>query len=474
VTAQYSHEATVEKSFSVAVAHHRAGRSAAAELLYREILKQCPDHAPALHLLGVLALQSGRYDAAADFNRRALALAGDVADFHHSLGVALHGQGSLDAAASAIERAIILQPGSADALNNLCIVRQAQGRFDEAIACAEQALALRPGHAEAQANLRRSLHGDARRLKAEGRLDAAIARYRASLPIEAPALDAALPARVGAVAVRIAHPADRLGLPPEISVIVPCYRAAGTLVRAVRSILDQAEPAVEIILIDDASPDDTLAAALALARQHPAITVLARESNGGPGAARNDGIGAARGSFICFLDADDEYAPGFLRAGLDRLRTDPALVGLRTGIELAGFGQEIDPLRQDALVNSLVGNLMLRRPVLQLLGGFSEAPAFRGETGGEDVAFSDVLAKYFALGRDERPLLIYHVEAEISHFRRFMARTRIEGGRIHGSPATGAEESGLLPLARLIYERACRQRLESQIDGVPPERMVDL
>ena len=466
MTAQHPQDSAIAQSFSTAVAHHQAGRLAAAEQLYREILALCPDHAPALHLLGVLALGSGHFAAAADLNRRAVALAGDVADFHHSLGLALHGMGSFDAAASAIERAIALRPGSADALNNLCIVRQAQARFGEAIDCAERAMALQPGHAEAQANLRRSLHGDARRLKAEGKLDAAIARYRASLPIEGQTLEAALPAGARAASVRIAHQADRLGPPPEISVIVPCFRAAATLARAVRSILDQAEPAVEIILIDDASPDDTLAAAVALARQHPAITVLARAINGGPGPARNDGIAVARGSFICFLDADDEYTPGFFRTGLDRLREDPALVGVRTGVEITGFGQEIDSVRYGALVNSLVGNLMLRRSVVESLGGFPEAPVFRGESGGEDVAFNAVLEAYFALGRDERPLLIYHVEAEVSHFRRFMAETRIEGGRIHALRTIAAEVSGLLPLARLLYQRACRDRMEARRGGM--------
>ena len=97
--------------------------------------------------------------------------------------------------------------------------------------------------------------------------------------------------------------------PARVSIIIPCYRAAATLRRAVTSALDGAPDGVQLLLVDDGSPDDTGAVCDALANTDARITALHRP-NGGAGAARNTGLDAADGDWVLFLDADDELLPG--------------------------------------------------------------------------------------------------------------------------------------------------------------------
>lgn len=100
------------------------------------------------------------------------------------------------------------------------------------------------------------------------------------------------------------------GLAP-VSVVVPCYRCAGTVERAVRSVAAQTRRPAELILVDDASPDDTAQALEALRDRYGKdwIRILRLSRNEGPATARNAGWETARGEYIAFLDADDSWHP---------------------------------------------------------------------------------------------------------------------------------------------------------------------
>lgn len=112
---------------------------------------------------------------------------------------------------------------------------------------------------------------------------------------------------------------------PRFSVIVPCYRAAATLRRAAASALAGAPDDLELLLVDDGSPDGTPALCDELARTDARIRALHRP-NGGAGAARNTGLAAARGDWVLFLDADDELLPGLWTALPPALDARPGLV----------------------------------------------------------------------------------------------------------------------------------------------------
>jgi len=83
---------TVEQAMDLALTHHRAGRLREAELIYRQILTTQPQHSPALHLLGTLALQLGNINAAIDLLQQAIRIQPGFADFHANLGTALGNQ----------------------------------------------------------------------------------------------------------------------------------------------------------------------------------------------------------------------------------------------------------------------------------------------------------------------------------------------------------------------------------------------
>ncbi|HEX3857602.1 MAG TPA: glycosyltransferase [Verrucomicrobiae bacterium] len=90
-----------------------------------------------------------------------------------------------------------------------------------------------------------------------------------------------------------------------VSVIIPSYNRAGTIERAVNSVLAQTWKSLEVIVVDSESTDGTLKI---LAAYGDRIQVI-RQKKEGPGAARNAGIKAAKGEIISFLDSDDEWLP---------------------------------------------------------------------------------------------------------------------------------------------------------------------
>jgi glycosyltransferase involved in cell wall biosynthesis len=96
----------------------------------------------------------------------------------------------------------------------------------------------------------------------------------------------------------------------SISVIIPTYRRHSLLQRSVASALSQTVQPLEILVIDDASPDGPPPACGVLA--DPRVRIVARPVNGGGSAARNTGIDLAAGELVAFLDADDEWQPSKL------------------------------------------------------------------------------------------------------------------------------------------------------------------
>jgi predicted O-linked N-acetylglucosamine transferase (SPINDLY family) len=168
--------ATIPEAFAIAVDHHRAGRLQAAEQIYRQILALEPNHAEALHLLGLIAYQVGKHEVAVTCIGRAIELKGNEAAFHSNLGEAYRALRKLDEALVCCRRALEINPDFAEAHYNLAIVLREQGKLDEAVACYRRALEIRPRYAEAYNNL-----GNA--LQAQGELEEALACYRQALEI---------------------------------------------------------------------------------------------------------------------------------------------------------------------------------------------------------------------------------------------------------------------------------------------------
>ncbi|MFD3874460.1 CDP-glycerol glycerophosphotransferase family protein [Streptomyces sp. NPDC058623] len=107
---------------------------------------------------------------------------------------------------------------------------------------------------------------------------------------------------------------------PRFSVIVPAYKVQAYLQESLDSVLSQSYPDLELIAVDDASPDACGAIIDEYAARDPRVTAVHLAHNQGPGPARNAGLARAGGDYLIFLDGDDTLAPGALQAVTDRLK----------------------------------------------------------------------------------------------------------------------------------------------------------
>ena len=106
----------------------------------------------------------------------------------------------------------------------------------------------------------------------------------------------------------------------RLSIITTLYRTAAYLPKCVESLLDQDIPAsdYEIVLVNDGSPENDLEIASSYAERHPNVKVIS-QANKGLAGARNTGLAAASGRYVCFVDPDDYVRPCSLKHLLDRM-----------------------------------------------------------------------------------------------------------------------------------------------------------
>jgi tetratricopeptide (TPR) repeat protein/2-polyprenyl-3-methyl-5-hydroxy-6-metoxy-1,4-benzoquinol methylase len=144
---------TIHKAIDLAVQHHTAGDLTKAEVIYNQILKADPNQPAALHLLGVIAHQTGKNDIAVNLITKALAIKPDFAEAYSNLGLALQELEKLDEAVASYNKAIAIKPDYVEAHCNLGNALQTLGKFDEAVESYNKALAIKPDYADAHYNL---------------------------------------------------------------------------------------------------------------------------------------------------------------------------------------------------------------------------------------------------------------------------------------------------------------------------------
>ena len=163
----------------LALEHHRAGRLAEAEAIYRKILAAEPRNAEAVHLLGLVAQQVGRHSDAILLFQRSVAINPQRAQAFAALGASLGVTGRLHEAQEALRRAVQIDPALADAHLNLGNTLEATGQPEQAIASYERALRANPGEQTAH-----TAHGNLGRvLMSLGRPQDAIADFAAAVQL---------------------------------------------------------------------------------------------------------------------------------------------------------------------------------------------------------------------------------------------------------------------------------------------------
>jgi glycosyltransferase involved in cell wall biosynthesis len=168
---------------------------------------------------------------------------------------------------------------------------------------------------------------------------------------------------------------------PTVSVVVPTYNRAPVLPRAVESVLGQTLADLELLVVDDASTDET--ESVLDAYDDERLQCHAFAENRGANAARNHGIEAATGEYVAFLDSDDAYAPRYLERCVDALAgaSDHDVGcyasrvwyrdGERWNLTVADADVTHDDLRRKNVVGGF-SNVVFRRETVERVGPLDE------------------------------------------------------------------------------------------------------
>jgi glycosyltransferase involved in cell wall biosynthesis len=214
---------------------------------------------------------------------------------------------------------------------------------------------------------------------------------------------------------------------PMVSVIMPAYNSRMYVAAAIASVLDQEYENLELIVVDDGSSDGTAD----LARGFGNRVRVIEQSNSGPAAARNRGVGAARGDFIAFIDADDIWLPGKVQLQVAYLQKNPD-VGVVFGRlirwladENGAFGappavvngtsdrlivpEESGWIYPEMLLDSVIWivSAMVRKSVWETLGGLDESLRV-----GEDYDFFIRASRLCKMDELDRVVALYRIHQQ--------------------------------------------------------------
>lgn len=167
---------------------------------------------------------------------------------------------------------------------------------------------------------------------------------------------------------------------PLVSVIIPTHNRAQSLIRAIQSVLKQSFQNFEIIIVNDASSDDTVTILDKLAQQDARIHAIHQLQSVGGSEARNIGIRASQGEWIAFLDDDDQWLPQKLQAQMGMLAYFPNAVACSSGYVIQyplGITRHVITPMHQSLETLLAANTLggasvclCKASVIKQLGGF--------------------------------------------------------------------------------------------------------
>jgi len=215
-----------------------------------------------------------------------------------------------------------------------------------------------------------------------------------------------------------------------ISVIIPTYNRKAVLSRAIGSVLAQKGADLELLIVDDGSTDGTSECGIPRTPSAAFVRFLSQR-NKGPAAARNLGIREAKGEWIAFLDSDDEWRPGKLKAQLEFFRENPESLICQTEEIWVRNGVRVNPMKKHKKSGGWIfekclplcivspSAVMMRRELLDEVGLFDESlPAC------EDYDLWLRIAAKHPVGLIEKPYLIKYGGHADQRSRQFPAMDR--------------------------------------------------
>ena len=165
---------------------------------------------------------------------------------------------------------------------------------------------------------------------------------------------------------------------PLVSVIIPTFNRAHCVAESIRSVLVQGE--LELIVVNDGSKDATVKELASFST----IQVINLTENRGVSYARNKGLERARGSLICFLDSDDLWEEGKLKAQVQWMQVHPECMAVYTDEIWIRNGVRVNPMKKHQKYSGDIfrrclplcivspSSIMLRKSILDEVGGFDE------------------------------------------------------------------------------------------------------
>lgn len=215
----------------------------------------------------------------------------------------------------------------------------------------------------------------------------------------------------------------------RFSVIMPLFNKAPYVVKAIRSVLSQTLPDFELVIVDDGS-DDGSAEMASQAIEGQANCRMMRQENQGVSVARNHGVEASSGDYLCFLDADDWWDPCFLEemsrlieefheAGIygtnytivneTKHRTRVAPIGVEAGFE-KGYINYCQVYAKTMAMALWTGAVCIPRPVFDEMGGFP-----KGIKLGEDFLLWIHIALKYNVAFLNKPLSYYNQDVDAAN-----------------------------------------------------------
>lgn len=213
----------------------------------------------------------------------------------------------------------------------------------------------------------------------------------------------------------------------RFSVIIPLYNKAPYVAKAIGTVLAQTFTDYELIVIDDGSKDDSYETASRAIEGHHCNCHVSRQENSGVSMARNNGVAASQGEYLCFLDADDWWAPTFLEemdklieelpeAGIygtnytivneSRHKTRVASVGVEEGFT-KGYINYCQVYAKTMYMPLWTGAVCMPRSVFDEMGGFPQ-----GIKLGEDFLLWIRVALKYQVAFLNKPLAFYNQDVE--------------------------------------------------------------
>jgi glycosyltransferase involved in cell wall biosynthesis len=272
----------------------------------------------------------------------------------------------------------------------------------------------------------------------------------------------------------------------RVSTIIPAHNSSATIARAVDSALAQNVEGHEIIVVNDGSTDSTARILEGYGRKITAIT----QPNRGRGPARNSGLAIARGDYIAFLDADDEWvAHNKLAVQIPLLDGDPKCVLVYSdAIGVDGEGRvlqnSIQPspgyrhaptlaqLRERAVWPAVLSSWVMRRPIIEICGGFAES--FGRQWGGED-SFLFFQARQFGSFRYIPEILVrYKVSTIVEHLRKRLLETDASLPPAERWRRFFVAEDHFLELIREHYGQNDKTAMVRVLEGAKRRRLLPL